>query len=114
MIQRRLQKARRHDAPNKAKIFATLAVEGPINSTLHFLSDDGGGGVVPLTYDVMTQLHDKHPAAKKAKLGSLLFGPMENIPDFLYHEKDGEMIKEAALLRTKGSGGPSGIDANWI
>ena len=87
MIQRRLQKARRHDPPNKAKIFATLAMEGPIYSTLHFLSDDGGGGVVPLKYDVITQLHDKHPAAKKAKLGSLLFGPMQNIPDFFISRK---------------------------
>ena len=114
MIQRRrLQKARRHDPPNKAKIFATLVMEGPINSALRFLRDDGGGCVLPLTYDIMTQLHDKHPAAKKAKLGSLLFGPMENIPDILYQEKDGEMIKEGAL-RAKGSGGPSGIDANWI
>ena len=36
---------------------------------------------------------------------------MEDVPEILYQEIDGEMIKEAAL-RTKGWGGPSGIDAN--
>ena len=80
MIQRRLQRAKRHDPPNKAKIFAELVIEGRINSALRFLR---GGGVLPFTDDVMTQLHDKNPAAKEAKLGSLLFGPVENIPDIL-------------------------------
>ena len=62
------------------------------------MSKDDDGGVLPLTDDVMTQLHDKHPAAKEAKLGSLLFDPVENIPDiFIYHERDGKMVKEAAL-----------------
>ena len=102
MIQRRLQKAKRHDPPNKAKIFAKLVVEGQMNSALRFLSDDDSGGVLPSTDDVIT--HDKHPAAKEAELGSLLFGPVEDIPDILYLEIDGKMVKEAAL-RTKGSGG---------
>ena len=84
MIQRRLQRAKRHDPPNKAKIFAELVIEGRINSALRFLKGDDGGDVLPFTDDVMTQLHDKNPAAKEAKLGSLLFGPVENIPDILY------------------------------
>ena len=86
-------------------------MEGQINSALRFLSEDGGRGVLPLTDDVMTQLNEKHPTAKEAKLGSLLFGPVEDVPEIIYQEIDGEMIKEAAL-RTKGSGGPYGIDAN--
>ena len=61
----------------------------------------------------MTQLNEKHPTAKEAKLGSLLFGPVEDVPEILYQEIDGEMIKEAAL-RTKGSVGPSSIDANGL
>ena len=118
MIQRSLQNAKRHDAPNKAKVFAKFVMEGKINPALCFLSEAGGRGVLPLTDDVMTQLNKKHPTAKEAKLGSLLFGPVEGVPDIIYQEIDGEMIKEAAL-RTKGSreggeggGGASGIDAN--
>ena len=36
---------------------------------------------------------------------------MGQIPESLYLEINGEMTREAAL-RTKGSSGPSGIDAN--
>ena len=109
MIQRSLQNAKRHDAPNKAKVFAKFVMEGKINPALCFLSEAGGRGVLPLTDDVMTQLNKKHPTAKEAKLGSLLFGPVEGVPDIIYQEIDGEMIKEAAL-RTKGSreGGEGG------
>ncbi|CAB4033444.1 Hypothetical predicted protein, partial [Paramuricea clavata] len=57
------------------------------------------------------QLQEKHPEAQEAKLGSLLFGPFEEVHDSLYQQIDGEMIHETAL-RTKGSSGPSGVDAN--
>ena len=36
---------------------------------------------------------------------------MEDVPEILYQKIDEEMTKKAAL-RTKGSAGPSGIDAN--
>ena len=39
------------------------------------------------------------------------FGQIEDILHVIYHQINGKMIKEAAL-KTKGSGGPSGIDAN--
>ena len=59
----------------------------------------------------MKQLQDKHPKAQPAALGSLLFGPVENVHESAYSEVTGEMIREAAL-KTKGTGGPSGVDAN--
>ena len=36
-------------------------------------------GVLSLTDDVMKQLYDKHPKPQPAKLGSLLFGPVEEV-----------------------------------
>ena len=86
-------------------------MQGQINSDLRFLSDDDYCGVLTLTDDVMRQVHEKHPEAQDAKLGSLLFGPVEEVHDSLFQQIDGEMIREAAL-RTKGSGGPSVVDAN--
>ena len=71
----------------------------------------GGGGVLPLSDDVMAQLREKHPSLQEARLGSLLFGPVEDVPDSIYQQINGEMVREAAL-RTKGSGGPSGVNAN--
>ena len=59
----------------------------------------------------MKQLTDKHPQAQQAKSGSVLFGPVEDVPAILYQQINGEMVREAAL-RTKGSCGPSGVDAN--
>ena len=111
MIQRRLSKSHKNDPPNKAHIFAKLVMEGQINSALRYLSEDDSGEVLPLTDDVVRQLGEKHPEAQRAKLGSLLFGPVEEIHDLVYQEINGELVREAAL-RTKGSGGPSGVDAN--
>ena len=111
MIQRRLSKSHKNDPPNKARIFAKLVMEGQINSALRYLSKDDRGEVLPLTEDVVKQLREKRPEAQRAKLGSLLFGPVEEIPDLVYQEINGELVREAAL-RTKGSGGPSGVDAN--
>ncbi|CAB3979869.1 Retrovirus-related Pol poly from transposon opus [Paramuricea clavata] len=60
----------------------------------------------------MTQLKQKHPEPQPAKLGSVLFGPLnDEIPESIYSQINGEMVRQAAL-RTKGSGGPSGVDAN--
>ena len=109
-IQHRLSKGKKPDAPNRAKTFANLVMNGQINSALRYLSDNSCEGVLPLTDEVMEQLHEKHPAPNNAKLGSLLFGPIEDIPPVIFQQIDAEMIRDAAL-RTKGSGGPSGVDA---
>ena len=112
-IQKRLVKLHqsKNASLNKAKVFAKLVMEGKINSSLRYLTDSDGGGVLPLTDDVMKQLQDKHPKAQPVALGSLLFGPVEDVHELVYSEVTGEMIREAAL-RTKGAGGPSGVDAN--
>ena len=83
MIQLRLLKSNKNDLPNKARIFAKLVMEGHIKSALRYLSEDDSGGVLPLT-DVVRQLREKHPNAQRAKLGSLLFGPVEDMPDSVY------------------------------
>ena len=43
-----------------------------------FLSESTSGGVLPLTDEVMAQLQIKHPNPQPAKLGSLLFGPIDD------------------------------------
>ena len=97
MIQRRLSKSNKNDPPNKARIFAKLVMEGQINSALRYLSEDDSGGVLLLTDVVVRQLKEKHPDAQRAKLGSLLFGPVEDIPDSVYQGINGELVREAAL-----------------
>ena len=112
MIQRCLGDSRRAtDPPNRAKIFANLVMMEQVNLALRYLSDDQGGGILPLSDDVMEQLKEKHPKPQVVQLGSLLFGPIKDIPDTLYYEINEDMVRDAAL-RTKGSCGPSGVDAN--
>ena len=111
MIQRKLSNSKKDQTPNKAKVFANLVMRGEIHSAIRYLCEDNGGGILPLNDDVMSQLKEKHPDAQEAHLGSLLFGPIEDIPDVIFQEIDGEMVRETAL-KTKGSGGPSGVDAN--
>ena len=87
MIQRRLGDSHRAtDPPNRAKIFANLVMTGQVNSALRYLSDDQGGGILPLSDDVMEQLKEKHPEPQVVQLGSLLFGPIRDVSDTLYYE----------------------------
>ena len=73
-------------------------LEGQINAALRFVSESSSGGVLPLTDDVMVQLKEKHSNPQPAKLGSLLFGPIEDaIPETLYSEINGDMVRQAAL-----------------
>ena len=80
-------------------------MSGQINSTLRYLSENDGGGVLPVTDDVMAQLRDKHPSPQEDRLDSLLNGSVENVPDTIFQQINGEMVRDAAL-RTKASGGP--------
>ncbi|PFX30258.1 hypothetical protein AWC38_SpisGene4932 [Stylophora pistillata] len=111
IIQRRLTSSKQTVTSNKAKVFANVVMKGQLHSAMRYLSSDDGGGILPLSDDVIRQLREKHPDAQEAQLGSLLFGPIEEVPTTLFLEIDGEMVREAAL-RTKGSGGPCGVDVD--
>ncbi|PFX13573.1 hypothetical protein AWC38_SpisGene22326, partial [Stylophora pistillata] len=112
IIQSRIGKLRSTDPPDKSKVFPKLVLEGQINSALRSLSLSTSGSVLPLTDEVMAQLQQKHPSPQPAKLGSLLFGPInDEFPESVYSGINGETVRQAAL-RTKGSGGPCGVDAN--
>jgi hypothetical protein len=111
MIQARIGKSKKSEPPDRAKIFAKLVMEGQINSAMRFLSEEGNGGVLPLPDDVMLQLRQKHPEAEEAKIGSKWGRNGKEVIESLFIPINGQMVREAAL-RTKGSGGPSGVDAN--
>ena len=68
-IQRRLISSPRQSKPDSARVFANLVMSEQMNSALWYLSGENGGGVLPLTDDVMKQLREKHPEAQEAQLG---------------------------------------------
>ena len=86
------------DPPDRSKIFVKLVLEGQMNSALRFPSKTSNGGESALIDDVMSQQREKRPSAQPAKLGSMLFGPIDNkIPESVYSEMNGEMIRQAEL-----------------
>ena len=54
-------------------------------------------GVLPPTENVMKQLREKQPKAQEAQLGTLAFGPTEQVPDSIFQQINDEMVREAAL-----------------
>ena len=46
---------------------------------------------------MLQQLREEHPEAQEAKLGSLLFGPVEDFPDSICQQINGEMIRERLI-----------------
>ena len=112
IFQGRIGKLKASEPPDRSKVFAKLVLEGLIKSALRFLSETTSGGILALTDEVMSQLKQKHPNPQSGKLGSLFVGPIDDhYPESVYTEINGKMVRQAAL-RTKGAGGPSGVDAN--
>ena len=110
----RLCDSQRVDQPNAAKVFCEPCYvrANQLRPCVIFVKMmRGEGDVLPLSDDVMAQLREKHPSPQKARLGSLLFGPVEDVSDSIYQQIKGEMVRDAAL-QTKGSGAPSGVYAN--
>ena len=101
-------KKRTHE--DSARSFAKLLWEGKINAALKMLSKDYENGVLQPDEKALKDLKLKHPAQAEVKKDSLLHGPMK-IPNCYFDEIDETMIGKAVSL-TKGSGGPSHVDAD--
>ena len=78
-IQRHLKSARPRQPEDKARIFANLMLQGKVNSTLKFLTEDHDKGrILPLTETVLGDLKEKHPESGKIHPNTLLQGPIKN------------------------------------
>ena len=111
VIQKRLissKKARSFD--DISRIFAKLVMEGKISAALKFLDAESSSGVLDLSNNVLEELKAKHPNAESVSEDCLLRGPLVNIPKYLYDSIDEQSVLTSAL-KTKGSAGPSGMDA---
>ena len=103
-----------------ARIFAKLVFEGKIHSALRYLSDNHGGGILPLNErldpdserTVRDVLNEKHPTKRPASRDALVTTTEQppEVHPVLFESLTAASIRSAAL-RTAGSAGPSGIDA---
>ena len=110
-IQQHLASRKPRPPEDTAKIFAKLMLQGKISAALNLLSNGSGGGVLPLSQEVLDELTAKHPSPAPILEGSLLRGPVQATPQNYFDPIDEQMIHKAAQ-QTKGAGGPSHCDAN--
>jgi hypothetical protein len=84
---------------------------GKVNAALRLLTESEKGGLMPLTSNLLDILKLKHPPAESATPSALLSGPVVQINPILFAGLQGDTIR-AAAIRTQGSAGPSGGDAD--
>ena len=113
-IQKRLPQLQKPQATyGKAKIFAKFVLEGKINAATRLLDDDTSSGVLPLSADVTKNLCQKHPDAKPSNDTMMWHGPFNQLNEIIFDGINADLMRKYAI-RTKGSHGPSGLDAkSW-
>ena len=88
------------------KVFLKLVLQGKLTAAMKLLDNESSSGLLDLSPEVLQGLQDKHPEAADIAEESLLHGPI----DYVYDLIDEESIYNSAS-KTKGSAGPSGMDA---
>ena len=112
-IQRRIPKgnARSNNMDDLAKRFSNLMILGKVNPAIRFLDQNSCGGILPLNQETMQCLLEKHPKAQPPNDAMILHGPIPKVDKIIYDSVNADIIKSCAV-KTKGSAGPSGLDAD--
>ena len=96
------------------QLFVRFMLQGKVNPAIRLLENcSGSQGVLPLTKSTIDTLKDKHPRAAPAHIGSLLYGPIDEVPDTYFNSIDGDQIGKAIKL-TKGAAGPSNMSGAFL
>ena len=82
-----------------------------MSTALKLLDNTSATGLLPLTEEVMRELKEKYPKPATIKGDPFLRGPIQRIPEWFFDGTDEQLIPKVAKV-TKGSGGPSGMDAD--
>ena len=110
LIQKHLKNFKSRTPEDSARCFAKLMWHGKISAALKMLSKDYDNGILKVDDNVMNELKLNHPEPAEIKEECLLYGPINKTPNSYFDEIDKQMIAKATRL-TKGSGGPSQLDA---
>ena len=93
-----------------SKVFARLVMQGKLSAAIKILDREISSGVLTLSPAVLEELKKKHPPAADIEEESLLYGPLDIIASGVFDLIDEQTIYNAAM-KTRGSSGPSGMDA---
>ena len=93
-----------------SKSFARLVLQGKLSAAIKLLDRENSSGLLTFSPEGLEALKEKHPPAAEIEDECLLYGPLDQIPPNIFYCIDERMIFDAAM-KTKGSAGPSGMDA---
>jgi hypothetical protein len=86
-------------------------LQGKVKAALKLIMSETKGGALPFNPELFSLLQQKHPRAEAADSNYLMSGCIPYIHPILYAGITGDLIRSSAL-HTRGSGGPSGADAD--
>ena len=111
-IQERLEQRRTpNTVTDRARSFRKKMEMGHVRQASRMLQTDCQQGILPVNAENLEKLREKHPEGAEASKDDLLQGERKQGHPVIYNKIDGLMVKRAAI-NTKGSAGPSGMDAN--
>ena len=93
-----------------SKVFAILVFQGNLSAASKLLDSESLTGLLNLTPEALERLKEKYPEAADIADKSLSYGPIDCISAGVFDLIDEKMTFDAAT-KTKGSAGPSGMDA---
>ena len=91
-------------------MFANLVFQGKLTAAIKLLGKESSSGLLNLSDEVLAQLKEKHPVPAEIEEECLLHGPEDLFPPGIFYLINEQRIFDSAL-KTKGSAGPSGMDA---
>ena len=109
-IQRKLNKStfgREDDIP---RVFSKLMFQGKVHAAMRFLTEEGQGSLLNITDDVLDQLKTKHRSPAVILKESLLYGPINKLPETYFSIDENTVLR--AAMNTRGSAGASCLDAD--
>ena len=100
----------KRDIESISKRFKDQMQNGNVNGAIKILTNNMGGGVLPLNDETLELLRQKYPEGKRAVEDAVLQGPIPTANPSVYDVIDEALVLKAAQI-TKGGSGPSGMDA---
>lgn len=93
-----------------SRTFAKLVFQGKLTAAIKLLDKESSSRLLNLSDEVFAQLKEKHPLPAEIEEECLLHGPVDLVPPGIFYLIGEQWIFDSAL-KTKGSAGPSGMDA---
>jgi hypothetical protein len=75
--------------------------QGKVHVAMRFLTEKGQGSLLNITDDVLDQLKTKHPSPAVILKESLLYGPINQVPEIYFSIDENTVLR--AAVNTRGS-----------